>query len=142
MPDAVPNKLLKLKHDEQHSSVSIPDHDYFHDKDKNCTTSNNNNTTNNNDQGNNNIIQHPDHDYCQKEEIANNNTSSNNSTTANNKTAEKNTNNNNLHIIQPLHSEVISVTEREGLLYVGGYICFKLGELVEIKEKKIFVIIF
>ena len=32
------------------------------------------------------------------------------------------------HVPQPLHSEVISVTEREGLLYVGGYICFKLGE--------------
>ena len=102
MPDAVPNKLLKLKlvNDEQHSSVSIPDHDYFHDKDKNCTTSNNNNTTNNNDQGNNNIIQHPDLDYCQKEEIANNNTSSNNSTTANNKTADNNTNNTNLNIVE------------------------------------------
>ena len=101
VPDAVPNKLLKLKlvNDEQHSSVVIPDHDYFHDKDNDSTTSNDNNTLNNNDQDNNNIIEHPDHDYCHKE-IVNNNTSSNNSTTANNKTADNNTNINNLRTIQ------------------------------------------
>ena len=32
------------------------------------------------------------------------------------------------HVPQPLDPEVLSVTEREGLLYVGGYIYFKLVE--------------